>query len=362
MACRLLEPVPRPAGRRPDTQLGRQPPHRRPERRRCRRRGAVPEHRAAVLPHRLGDRARTLTRGVSGAPRRTSRAQPLARRLLRRSTAAARRSDADLPQRRRRRDRRDRVGPRARLAGRAPSRRVARHPVDRATVLAEVRPDLARVRRARHPGDAPRGWYRHPEAAEARVLGADVRDGSRLLGEPRAVAPHVLRRVRTLPRAAVRAHRAGHQLGAGRTRHHGSLQFGDAAQRSHRRARHRPVDHPADATERLLPAQRVHRCRVPVTERRARDAQARHRSHHVGQRLPARRGELAALEGIAAAHVRRVDARGVATGAGGHGRRGVRLRSRCAAAARRRVRSDGRRARDPLDAIPDNQSPAFSRP
>ena len=47
LAREVQEPVPRPAGRRPGPQLGRRPPHRRPRGRRHRRRGRVPQHRAA---------------------------------------------------------------------------------------------------------------------------------------------------------------------------------------------------------------------------------------------------------------------------------------------------------------------------
>ena len=50
------QPVPRPAGQRPQPQLGQRPPHRRARGRRPGRRGHLPEHRAAVLPDRRAGR------------------------------------------------------------------------------------------------------------------------------------------------------------------------------------------------------------------------------------------------------------------------------------------------------------------
>ena len=65
LAGRVHEPVPRPAGQQPQPQLGRRAPHRRPRGRRPGRRGRVPEHGAAVLPHRRARRAAAERRPIS---------------------------------------------------------------------------------------------------------------------------------------------------------------------------------------------------------------------------------------------------------------------------------------------------------
>ena len=131
VARRVLQPVPRPAGRRPRPELGRRAPHLRPGEGRPGRRGHVPQHGAAVLPDRRGDRPGAPgRRGLPPPVGRPARPQPLARRLVRALPRPARRHRPDLPRRRRRRDRRGRVDGRPR-----PARRRAhpRHPRRRAT-------------------------------------------------------------------------------------------------------------------------------------------------------------------------------------------------------------------------------------
>ena len=107
-------PVPRSRRSRREPQLGQRPAPRRDGGRRHRRRGAVPEHRPALLPEVVAHRAsargrrRRARAPVGGA----ARAQPVARRLLRGDAGPARRDRADPPHRRRR-------GGRRRSAGRA---------------------------------------------------------------------------------------------------------------------------------------------------------------------------------------------------------------------------------------------------
>ena len=80
----------------------------RPGARRRRRRGHLPQHRPAVLPELRALRPPAEARRVRAPARRHPRPQPLARRLVQRVPRAARRHRPDLPQRRRRRDRRRR--------------------------------------------------------------------------------------------------------------------------------------------------------------------------------------------------------------------------------------------------------------
>ena len=107
-------------------QLGQRGAVARARGRRRRRRGALPEHHPAVLP--VGEPAGTSTRRrrVRAAVGRAAGAQPLDGRLLRRHAGPPRRHGADLPQRRRRRGRRDRVGGRARACSAASCCRACR--------------------------------------------------------------------------------------------------------------------------------------------------------------------------------------------------------------------------------------------
>ena len=80
----VQEPVEGPAQHRPaGAQLGRRPPRCRRAGRRRGRRGAVPQHRAAVLPGVRALRRAAQAGGLRAAPGRRPRPQPVAGRLLR---------------------------------------------------------------------------------------------------------------------------------------------------------------------------------------------------------------------------------------------------------------------------------------
>ena len=100
---------------------------RRPERRRRHRRGHLPEYGAAVLPELRALRPAADAGRVRAPPRRHPGAQPLDGRLRLPQARGARRHRPDLPQRRRRRDRRRQVVPRERPARRRPGRLGAAH-------------------------------------------------------------------------------------------------------------------------------------------------------------------------------------------------------------------------------------------
>ena len=106
----VREPVRRPRRRHRVPLVGQRPP---PGGARIRwrgGRGAVPQHGPAVLPVGQPARASADCRGVRAALGRRAGAQPLARRLLLACARPPRRHRADLPQRHRRRARRDPLG------------------------------------------------------------------------------------------------------------------------------------------------------------------------------------------------------------------------------------------------------------
>ena len=158
MAQQVQEPVQGPPRHeRPRPQLGQRAPLERRGARRRRRRGDLPEHGAAVLPELRAVRGTAEARGLRAPPRRHPRPQPLAGRLLRRVPGAARRHRADLPQRRRRRDRRREVVPGARPARRRPApERPARRALGQAPLRPVLRPALGGVPGPRDRGRQPR--------------------------------------------------------------------------------------------------------------------------------------------------------------------------------------------------------------
>ena len=81
LARQVQEPVQGPRRRPPLAQLGQRDAQRPAGGRRRRRRGHLPEHRAAVLPELRAVRPAAQARGVRAPPRRHPRPQPLARRL-----------------------------------------------------------------------------------------------------------------------------------------------------------------------------------------------------------------------------------------------------------------------------------------
>ena len=212
LAREVLQPVPRPAGRRAEPQLGRRASRRRPPRRRHRRRSHVSQHGPAVLPHRRGDRRGTDARQLRASPRRHPRAQPLAGRLLQRATGPARRARADLPQRHRRRGRRHPLGQGARAA-QHPAARGRAQLASRPAVRARVRPGVARVRGDGPPGHRALRWHRHAELRQVPDRQPRVRARVVVLFEPFALAPADVGRLRTLPDVEVRHDRAGQRVG-----------------------------------------------------------------------------------------------------------------------------------------------------
>ena len=94
LARRVPQPVEEAARQQEDQELGLGRAPRRPRVRRRGRRGDLPEHGSAVLREGLSRLAAREARAVPALARRHARAQPLARRLLRRGAAAPRRASA----------------------------------------------------------------------------------------------------------------------------------------------------------------------------------------------------------------------------------------------------------------------------
>ena len=177
------------------------------------RRGHVPEHGAAVLPDRRGDRPGAPGRGGLPPPvGRAARPQPLARRLVRPLPRPARRHRPDLPRRRRRRDRRGRVDGRPRPARRRAHPRHPRRRAHAAVLLGPLRPPVGGVRGARRRRRPPHHRHRPARLRQVPELHDPVDDRDRLVRAPAAVAAADERRVRALPEPQARAHRAGLRL------------------------------------------------------------------------------------------------------------------------------------------------------
>ena len=141
----------------PRAQLGRRAPQRRPGAGRRRRRGDLPQHRAAVLPELRAVRAAGEGRRLRAPSRRHPGAQPVDGRLLLAVPRAARRHRPDLPQRHRRRDRRREVDQGARPARRrAAPEHPARREVGEAALPPRLRPAVGGAAGPRDPGERAR--------------------------------------------------------------------------------------------------------------------------------------------------------------------------------------------------------------
>ena len=186
-----------------------------------RRRGAVPEHGAAVLragqPHRAGADRRRLRAPLG----RAAGAQPLARRLLRGGAGPARRHRADLPQRRRRRARRGPLGEgeHATCSAAILLPNVAPNSAAAAAVGSASTSRSGTCARSSTSSCNIHSGQRPARLRRARSRAGDHADRDRVVRAPRGVAPDLRRRARAPPEPARRAHRAGHGLDPARARH-----------------------------------------------------------------------------------------------------------------------------------------------
>ena len=233
---------------------------------------------------------------------------------------AAGRHRADHAARRRRRGGRDPLG-----AGARP---------DRWRAAARARLPVRASRRCTTPDYEPI-WTRceelgmpvnHHSGSAAPPMGPTNVDAGHLpargdlVGPPRVVAPDLRRRAGAAPRPAVRLHRAGHGVDPGGARPARLLLRPDGAPPSDRRSTcgARPSSPAVAQAERVLgpPVPR----RVQLHPRRRGRAAPRggRRPDHVGQRLPAQRGQLPVLPRGPAAGVRRLHARRGAAMVGGN--------------------------------------------
>ena len=293
MAGRLLQPVPRPPGRRPLPQLGRRAAHRRPECRRSRRGDHLPEHRATVLPDRNPHHLPChRPRRVRAAPRRDPYPQPLAPRLVRRVPRTPLRPAPGVPQRPRRHDRRPRVDGRERLPELHAPGHPARHGHPRL-----LGPDLrsplgsgARPRPDRHPARR----FRRPRLREGPDGDPRVPHGGAVLRPPQPVAPDHVGRLRAVPRVALRHDRAGRGLGARRLETHGRLPRPDVVGPG-RRTRIRRRTGASHEAQRVLRPKRLDRRQLPESVRGRGHPRGGRAQRDVGQRLPAQRGHVPPL-------------------------------------------------------------------
>ena len=177
----LRQPVRRPARADRVPQLGQRPPARRDRVERRRRRGAVPQHRAAVLragqPHRARTDRRRLRTPLGGP----AGAQPLARRLLRGGARPARRCRAGVPQRSRRHARRDPLGDRSTSTCSAASCCRTSRPTRRFAPLWDpvLRTALGPLRRARRRRATSTPAAACPTSASTRPRGRSCSSSSR---------------------------------------------------------------------------------------------------------------------------------------------------------------------------------------
>ena len=137
LAGQVQEPVQGPRRQPAPAQLGQRDAQLPAGGRRHRRRGRVPEHRAAVLPELRALRQAADRRGVPAPPRRRAGPQPVAGRLVQRVPRAPGRRRPDLPQRHRRRHRGHPLDQGARPARRHPA---AEHRPRREVGEAALRP------------------------------------------------------------------------------------------------------------------------------------------------------------------------------------------------------------------------------
>ena len=116
------------------------------------------------------------------------------------------------------------------------------------------------------------------------------------------------------------------------------------------------TDHLSMRPERVLRPELLHRCVEHQAARAGPALRDRRRQHHVGQRLPPPRRDLAAHQGVARQRILRHSGRRDPADPRLQRRRVLPLRHRGAPAARRPVRTDSRRAR------PDRRRSAASGP
>ena len=178
------------------------------------RRDHLPEHRAAVLPSSVLICGNPSRRELPALARGHPRAQPLAGRLVRRASRAARGDRARLPERHRRRDRGRAVDREARPARRrAAAARAAGLHAHQAALRARLRPLLGGVPGPRRRGQPAR---RHGLARLRRVqdLAADPAGRDGLVLDAELHAPAARGRLRALPEAPLHRDRVGLRLGA----------------------------------------------------------------------------------------------------------------------------------------------------
>ena len=211
LARPVQEPVEGPAQHRPaGAQLGRRPPRRRRAGRRRGRRGAVPQHRAAVLPGVRALRRAAQARGLRAAPGRASTrttggwstSAPAARSgapASARSSSTTSTTRSPTP-----------PGSRSTACAAACCSRTIPpgREVGPAALRPRVRPPVGGAAGPRHPGASAR---RHRLARLRPPCGGADHHGRRaaLLREPQPRAHAAVGRVRAVPAAQVRDHRVG---------------------------------------------------------------------------------------------------------------------------------------------------------
>ena len=198
-----------------------------------------------------------------------------------------------VPQRRRPGGRRGPLGSRRRTPRRHPHPGRPRRHRHRAALLADLRPVVADVRGAR-AGRQPSLGQRPSRLRRPLGLAVHVGDRDRVVRPPSVLATAHERRVRPVPDAAFRAHRAGLRVAA--------VDAADArrdaprgVERSDGRAEDGSRRQPGDGSERVLRPQRVGRRELPRSARGPGHEAARARPGDVGQRLSPPRGQRAVL-------------------------------------------------------------------
>ncbi len=273
----------------PARRLGRRPARQGARRRRRGRRGHLPRRR---LGHRWG--VGTVRRRAGrqrrhpgrAAPRRRPGPQPLAGRAVPgQPGAAGRRGGRADHGRRRRRGGRDPPGPRVGAAGRHP------HPADVAAARAvpppPLRPGVGGVRGA---ADAGARALRRGRPGVLRPARRHLHHRDPVLVVPTAAVPHLVGRVRALPRSALRRGRVRGLLGE-----RPALADGPRLRARPRLAEAgRPADREhVDEPERVLRPQLLHRRVEHRAGRAGPPLRDRRRQPLLGQRLPPPRGHLA---------------------------------------------------------------------
>ena len=165
---------------------------------------------------------------------------------------------------------------------------------------------MAGLRRARRADQHPR---RQRPARLRRARGGPGHDADRdpLVQPPLGLAPHLLRRARAPPDAALRRHRAGRGLAAPGPRDARLvLRPHDDGQRGRGELLRRRRGQDDDDPDRVLRPQLLDRRQLPAPERGAAVPRPRDRARHVGGRLPALRGQLPLHDRGAAGGLRRL--------------------------------------------------------